>query len=158
MLSLTAPSQIMERPQHGRQSMWQLLLSWETTPNCDEWPTNTRGVPPSNRHPKPPGAGMYELRVMYAQARGNAHQGAGLPGKGKALMWASLGAGMSCVGAAKLVGAAPAAPEVGLSQGNAPPSLPLAENGAPLPSLSGGSCRLRGWLHSHNIKHFHYLK
>ena len=85
---------------------------------------------------------MYELRVMYAQARGNAHQGAGLPGKGKALMWASLGAGMSCVGAAKLVGAASAAPEVGLSQGNAPPSLPLAENGAPLPSLSGGSC----WL------------
>lgn len=77
-------------------------------------------LPPTDTR-SPPGAGMYELRVMYAQARGNAHQGAGLPGKGKALMWASLGARMSCVGAAKLVGAASAAPEVGLSQGNAPP-------------------------------------
>lgn len=64
---------------------------------------------------------MYELRVMYAQARGNAHQGAGLPEKGKALMWASLGARVSYVGSAKLVGTASAAPEVGLSQGNAPP-------------------------------------
>ena len=34
-----------------------------------------------------------------------------------------LGAGMSCVGAARLVGTA-AAPEVGLSPGSAPPSFP----------------------------------
>lgn len=84
MLSLTVPSQIMERPQHGRQSRgssyswrpYQIVMNGQ----------HTLGVFLLNRHPKPPGAVMYELRVMYAQAEGMPIRGAGLPEKGKALM------------------------------------------------------------------------
>ena len=70
MLSLTAPSQIMERPQHGRQSTWQLLLFWETTLNCDEWPTNTWGVPPSTDTRSPQGQACMSSELCMPRQEG----------------------------------------------------------------------------------------
>lgn len=72
------------------------------------------------------------------------------------------GQGMVLCGCSKICGISTQSPGGRAEAGRAPLSLslflPLAGNGAALCSPSQGSCWLRGWLHSHNIKHFHYLK
>lgn len=82
---------------------------------------------------------------MLAQGECPSESRAAGSGLGKALMWACLGAGVSCEGAARPVGPASAAPEVGLSHGSAPPSFPAIsqERGSPPQPQPGELSALR---------------
>lgn len=71
--------------------------------------------------------------------------GAARSGLGKAPVGVCPGAGAFCVGAARPVGPASAAPEVRLSQGSGPPYFPAIsrERGSPLQSQPGELLALR---------------
>lgn len=135
MLPLTVPAQATERPEHGSQYAMAAPSLLEITLNFVEWSALRVSLPPTHTL-KPPRVGIYELRVMQVQTQGQCPLGAGLPGVGCGRP--CLGPGVSCVSAARPVGGASAASEVGLSQGSPPPSFP-ALAGLPSPVPAGGA-------------------